>query len=87
MLRVLKPEGAYYIFHADSEGLNFRSALVEAGGIVKQNLIWVKNALVLGRQDYQWKHEPCLYGWGAGHYFTKDRTQTTVFEDQTDIDK
>jgi len=87
MLRVLKPTGAYYIFHSDSEGLNFRSALVEAGGVVKQNLIWVKNALVLGRQDYQWKHEPCLYGWGAGHYFTKDRTQTTVFEDKADLDK
>lgn len=87
MLRTLKPNGAYYIFHADSEGLNFRKALVEAGGVVKQNLIWVKNTLVLGRQDYQWKHEPCLYGWGAGHYFTKDRTQTTVFEDKADLDK
>lgn len=84
MLRVLRPGGAYYIFHADSEGLNFRSALVAAGGQVRQTLIWVKNSLVLGRQDYQWKHEPCLYGWkeGAGHYFAKDRTQTTVIENK-----
>ena len=89
MLRVLKEGGAYYIFHSDTEGYNFRKALHDAGGQVKQNLIWVKNALVLGRQDYQWKHEPCLYGWkeGAGHYFLNDRTQTTVFEDKVDIDK
>lgn len=89
MIRVLKEGGAYYIFHSDTEGYNFRKALRDAGGIVKQNLVWVKNALVLGRQDYQWKHEPCLYGWkeGAGHYFIEDRTQTTVFEDKADLDK
>jgi len=89
MMRVLKNGGAYYIFHSDTEGYNFRRALLEAGGTVRENLIWVKNALVLGRQDYQWKHEPCLYGWkdGAGHYFINDRTQTTVFEDKADIDK
>lgn len=61
MIRVLKPGGVYYIFHADTEGYNFRKALIDAGGQVKQNLIWVKNTFVLGRQDYQWKHEPCLY--------------------------
>lgn len=84
MLRALKPGGAFYIFHADNEGLNFRAALQEAGGEVRECLVWVKNSLVLGRQDYQWKHEPCLYGWkdGAGHYFVNDRCQTTVFEDQ-----
>lgn len=89
MVRVLKPGGAFYIFHSDTEGYNFRKALRDAGGELKQNLIWVKNALVLGRQDYQWKHEPCLYGWvpGAGHYFIDDRTQTTVFEDKADLDK
>lgn len=88
MLRVLKPGGGYYIFHADSEGLNFRGALKAAGGLVKQNLVWVKNSMVLGRQDYQWKHEPILYGWkeGAGHYFVNDRCQTTVFENRPDID-
>lgn len=69
--------------------MSFRSALVEAGGSVKQTLIWVKNALVLGRQDYHWKHEPCLYGWkeGASHYFIDDRCQTTVFEDDSDLQK
>lgn len=89
MLRVLKEGGSYYVFHADTEGFNFRKALVDAGGELKETLIWVKNALVLGRQDYQWKHEPCLYGWktGAGHYFIDDRTQTTVFEDKADLDK
>lgn len=87
MFRVLKPGGGYYIFHADSEGLNFRAALKEAGGLVKQNLVWVKNSMVLGRQDYQWKHEPILYGWkeGAGHYFVNDRCQTTIFENRPDL--
>ena len=76
------PGAAVYIWHADSEGLNFRIAAKEAGILVKQCLIWVKNALVLGRQDYQWIHEPCLYGWidGAAHYFIDDRKQTTVHE-------
>lgn len=85
MLKSLKSGGAFYIFHADSEGLNFRSALKEAGGTVRETLIWVKNSLVLGRQDYQWKHEPCLYGWkdGAAHYFIDNRKQTTVFEDDS----
>ena len=86
MLRVLKPGASFYVFHADSEGLNFRAALREAGGQLRQTLIWVKNQMTLGRQDYQWRHEPCLYGWkeGAGHYFVNDRTQTTVFENTAD---
>lgn len=89
MLRVLKEGGAYYVWHADYNGHVFRDALIDAGGQVKQVLIWVKNALTLGRQDYQWKHEPCIYGWKAGarHYFINDRKQTTVFEDQLDLDK
>lgn len=89
MVRVLKLGGTFYIFHSDTEGYNFRKALRNAGGELKQNLIWVKNTLVLGRQDYQWKHEPCLYEWvpGAGHYFIDDRTQTMVFEDKADLDK
>lgn len=84
-----KPGGAWYVWHADSEGLNFRAAFKNSGLLLKQCLIWVKNALVMGRQDYQWKHEPCLYGWkpGAAHYFTDDRTQTTVIEDQVDLKK
>ena len=89
MLRSLKAGGAFYIWHAESEGVNFRVALQDAGGQVRQCLIWNKNALVLSRQDYHWKHEPCLYGWkdGAGHYFIDDRSQTTVFEDKIDVDK
>ena len=83
MFRVLKNGGAYYIWHADSEGYNFRSAVKKAGGIVRQCIIWVKNSLVLGRQDYQWRHEPCLYGWkdGKGHYWEGRRDLSTVFDE------
>lgn len=79
---VMKEGAAFYIWHADSEGFNFRSACKGAGWKIRQCLIWVKNSIVLGRQDYQWKHEPCLYGWkeGAAHYFVDDRTQSTVWE-------
>lgn len=78
---VMKAGSSYYIFHADSEGRNFREAATEIGK-VRECLIWVKNSLVLGRQDYQWRHEPCLYGWkeGAGHNWFNDRSQTTVLE-------
>lgn len=80
----LRPGGAFYIWHADSEGYNFRTAVKNIGWKVRQCLIWNKNSFVMGRQDYQWKHEPCLYGWkdGAAHYFVDDRTQSTVFEDK-----
>lgn len=79
---VMKPGAAFYIWHADSEGYNFRGACHDIGWQVRQCLIWNKNALVLGRQDYQWKHEPCLYGWkgGASHTWLSDRTQTTVMD-------
>lgn len=82
----LKPGGAFYIWHADSEGLNFRAAVKEAGWLLKQNIIWVKNTIVLGRQDYQWKHEPCLYGWkdGGSHYFVDNRSLSTVIEEDED---
>lgn len=82
MVTYAAPGAAVYIWHADTEGLNFRIAAKESGIPVKQCLIWVKNSLVLGRQDYQWIHEPCLYGWipGDSHYFIDDRKQTTVFE-------
>lgn len=84
-----KPGGAWYVWHADSEGANFRQAFKDSGLLLKQCLIWVKNALVMGRQDYHWKHEPCLYGWkeGAAHYFTNNRTKTTVIEDKVDFKK
>lgn len=79
----LKDGGAFYIWHADTEGINFRTSCEQSGLKIRQCLIWQKNHFVLGRQDYQWVHEPCLYGWkdGAAHYFIDDRTQTTVFED------
>lgn len=77
-----KAGAAAYIFHADSEGYNFRSAFKAAGYTLRQCLIWVKNQLVMGRQDYQWKHEPILYGWkdGASHAWYADRKQTTLVE-------
>lgn len=77
---VCKMGGAWYIWHADSEGANFRYAMANAGIMVKQCLIWVKSSMVMGRQDYQWKHEPCLYGWkdGAAHVWYSDRKQTTI---------
>ena len=79
----VKPGGAFYIWHADSEGFNFRAACREAGIQVRQCLVWVKNTIVLGRQDYQWKREPCLYGWkdGAAHYFCDSRNIATVIEE------
>ena len=79
---VLDPGGVFYIWHADSEGYNFRGACRDVGWKVRECLIWNKNTLVLGRQDYQWKHEPCLYGWkdGAGHAWYSDRSQTTVID-------
>lgn len=76
-------EGASaYIFHADSEGLNFRKAFKDAGFKISECLIWAKQRFVLGRNDYHWRHEPCLYGWkeGASHYFVDDRTQDTILE-------
>jgi len=79
---VLKPGAVFYIWHADLEGYNFRGAARDAGWKVRQCLIWKKSSLVMGRQDYHWKHEPCLYGWkeGAGHLWASDRKQTTILE-------
>jgi site-specific DNA-methyltransferase (adenine-specific) len=78
----VKKGGAIYVWHASSEVINFGKAMVDAGWLLKQQLIWVKNTMVMGRQDYQWKHEPCLYGWlkGDGHKWYSDRKQTTVIE-------
>ena len=78
----LKSGGPIYVCHADSEGVNFRNAFKNAGFKLAECLIWVKNSLVLGRQDYHWRHEPFLYGWkeGSGHYFINDRSQDTVWE-------
>lgn len=78
----LKAGGVFYIWFASREHINFEKALNEAGFQVRQELIWVKNSLVMGRQDYQWRHEPCLTGWksGASHNWYSDRSQTTVME-------
>jgi len=79
---VMKQGAVFYIWHADSEGYNFRGAAFDAGWKVRQCLIWKKQTLVMGRQDYHWIHEPCLYGWkeGASHLWASDRKQTTILE-------
>jgi len=79
---VMKAGAVFYIWHADLEGYNFRGACQDAGWKVRQCLVWKKQTLVMGRQDYHWKHEPCLYGWkeGAGHLWAADRKQTTILE-------
>jgi site-specific DNA-methyltransferase (adenine-specific) len=79
---VMKSGAVFYIWHADSEGYNFRGAAFDAGWKIRQCLIWEKQTLVMGRQDYHWKHEPCLYGWkeGAGHLWAADRKQTTILK-------
>lgn len=85
----LKLGGAFYVWHADSETVNFRTQCNENELLVKQTLIWVKNSFNFGRQDYKWQHEPCLYGWkeGAGHYFVEEYNNPTVLEDELDLDK
>ena len=76
----MKGGASYYIFHADVNGLSFRQSLKNNNIQLRQNLIWVKNSMVMGRQDYQWKHEPILYGWknGESHSWYSDRKQTTL---------
>ncbi len=84
----LKKGGAFYIWHGDSETVNFRNACEDNELSVRQCLIWVKNGFNFGRQDYKWKHEPCLYGWkdGASHYFIDEYNNPTVIEDNLNID-
>lgn len=79
---VMKKGAVFYIWHADSEGYNFRGAAADIGWAIRQCLIWKKSSLVMGRQDYHWQHEPCLYGWkdGAAHLWAADRKQTTILE-------
>ncbi|HAT1464554.1 TPA: DNA modification methylase [Corynebacterium striatum] len=81
MAGVLDKGGSAYVFHADTEGLNFRKAFIDAGFKLSGCCIWVKNSLVLGRSPYQWQHEPVLYGWkqGAKHKWFADRKQTTIW--------
>ena len=79
----MRPGAAYYIWHAGTAGYEFKTAIKACGVTIREVLMWVKPHFRLGRQDYQWRHEPCLYGWkdGAAHYFINCRTQSTVFED------
>lgn len=79
---VMRPGAAFYVWHASMESRNFHSAAIDSGLDPKQCIVWNKSAIALGRQDYQWKHELCLYGWrpGAAHYFVSDRTLATVWD-------
>lgn len=81
MAEHLENGGSAYVFHADTEGLNFRKAFIDAGFHLAGVCIWVKNSLVLGRSDYQWQHEPVLFGWkkGGKHSWYSDRRQTTIW--------
>lgn len=81
MYTASKDGSSAYIFHADSEGYNFRKAFMTANFQIKQCIIWAKNSLVMGRQDYHWQHEPVLYGWKVGntHQWHGDRKQTTLW--------
>ena len=78
----MEDDASIYVFHADTEGLNFRKAFKDAGFYLSGCCIWKKNSLVLGRSPYQWQHEPCLYGWKkkGKHQWFSDRKQTTIWE-------
>jgi DNA modification methylase len=87
---ITKEGGSWYVWSPPGNTeTKFRNQWNESGLLLKQCLVWVKNNFVLGRQDYQWKHESCLYGWkeGAAHYFVDDRTKKTVIEDELDYKK
>lgn len=85
----LKDGGVFYIWHADSQASSFWKSLEAIGWQVREIINWVKDRLSLGRQDYQWQHEPCLYGWkgGAGHYFVDVRNLTTIFDDEKPVEE
>ena len=84
----LREGGVFYIWHGDSERVNFQQCLEANGLTVKQCLIWVKNGFNFGRQDYKWQHEPCLYGWreGEAHYFVPEYNHPTVIDDTEHLD-
>lgn len=85
----MKPGAVFYIWHAGLNGVPFRSALETVNWPLREVLIWAKNSFTLGRQDYQWQHEPCLYGWklGAAHYFVDIRSMATIFDGQQNPDE
>ena len=82
MYEVAGDGASIYVFHADSQGLNFRKAMIESGFKLSQCCIWAKQAMVMGRQDYHWQHEPILVGWKptGSHYWNSDRKQTTLWQ-------
>lgn len=82
MEKVMSEDSSIYVFHADTEGLNFRKAFVDAGFYLSGCCIWKKPSLVLGRSPYQWQHEPCLYGWKkkGKHQWYSGRKETTIWE-------
>ena len=85
----MRAGASFYIWHADTHGLTVRQALEDAGATLRQNLIWAKTSFTFGLADYQWKHEPCLYGWkdGQAHYFAPTRKESTVIEDWVNPNK
>lgn len=85
----IKEGGVVYVCFADMESINFLASFQAAGFYLSQILIWNKSAMCIGRSDYQWKHEPIMYGWkkGAAHYFTDSRMETTVIDDKPNINK
>ena len=82
MEKAMADDASIYVFHADTEGLNFRKAFADAGFYLSGTCIWKKQSLVLGRSPYQWQHEPCLFGWkkNGKHQWYSDRKQTTIWE-------
>lgn len=82
MESVMAPDASIYVFHADTEGLNFRRAFADAGFYLSGCCIWKKQSLVLGRSPYQWQHEPVLYGWkkNGKHQWYTGRKETTIWE-------
>lgn len=89
MKEFLKVGGVFYIWYASTESKNFLEAAARSNLEIRQWLVWAKSTFTLGRQDYQWRHEPCLYGWkeGAAHYFVNDRTQDTILDDTPNFEK
>ena len=85
----MRPGAAFYVWYASTQSANFLEAAMLSGMDVRQILVWAKSTSSLGRQDYQWQHEPCLYGWkgGAAHYFTDSRRESTVIDDAMDTSR
>ena len=87
--KTMQKGAAFYVWFASSHSPAVYGAITDAGLMAKQELEWIKSQFVIGRQDYQWAHEPCVYGWkdGAGHYFTQSRSESTVIDDAMDTRK